>query len=397
MVDLALMIVRFAAFCLGVLIVGYTLSSAIRTFVLPRAAQDPLTRVVFLKSNRVFSLFTRRTTTYEERDTIMALFAPVTLLVLPAVWLILVLIGYMAMFWALNAHSVDLAFARPALQSAFNVSGSSLLTLGFATQDGFISTALSFSEATIGLILVALLIAYLPTMYAAFSRRENAVTMLEVRAGSPPSAVELLTRYYRISSLDKLGDLWEQWENWFADLEETHTSLGPLSFFRSPRPNRSWITAAGTILDAAALSRSVMDLPTDRQADLTLRAGYLALRHIADFFNMSYDPSPAPTAPISISRLEFDLACQALADAGIPLKADRDKAWADYSGWRVNYDTALLKLCAFTMAPYAPWSSDRSLRTMKTLPNVEWRQSIFRRHKPPTLAERIEQRMKRDA
>src|SRR5215471_17689839 len=128
--------VRIIIFCLGVALVAYTLFSAIRTFVLPRSAQDPLTRLVFVSSRRIFSIFTNKSNTYEERDAIMALFAPVTLLVMPAVWLALVLTGFMGMYWALSAYSPEASFTRTALQTAFNVSGSSLLTLGFATQDG---------------------------------------------------------------------------------------------------------------------------------------------------------------------------------------------------------------------------------------------------------------------
>src|SRR5258708_39527866 len=137
------------------------------------------------------------------------------------------------------------------------MSGSSVLTLGFALVDNFPTTVLAFSEATIGLILIALLIAYLPTIDSAFSRREAAVTMLEVRAGSPPSAVEMIIRYTRLKRLEQLGELWKAWEVWFVDLEESHTSLSALSFFRSPQPHRSWVTAAGAVLDGAALARSV--------------------------------------------------------------------------------------------------------------------------------------------
>ena len=104
------------------------------------------------------------------------------------------------------------------------------------------------------MILVALLMAYLPTMYAAFSRREQAVSMLEVRAGNPPSALEMLLRFNRIQGLDKLGDYWKTWEVWFADVEESHTTLPALVFFRSPRSDNSWITAAGAVLDTAAIN-----------------------------------------------------------------------------------------------------------------------------------------------
>jgi hypothetical protein len=343
---------RVLFFILGLAIVAGTLYSAIETFVLPRSANDPLTRVVFLSIRRLFDLRTKRARSYEERDRIMAFYAPITLLLLPPVWLIFILLGYMGMFWATGI---------PSWRDAFTASGSSLLTLGFAPLDDLPKQMLAFSEATIGLGLVALLIAYLPTMYAAFSRREAAVTMLEVRAGSPPSALDMIKRYHRIHGLDRLHEQWAAWETWFADIEESHTSLAALVFFRSPQPEHSWITAAGAVLDTASLVNSTLDIPHDPQADLCIRAGYLALRHIADFFRIPYNANPKPDDPISISRQEFDAVYEELKSAEIPLKPDRDQAWRDLAGWRVNYDTVLLALAALTMAPYAPWSSDRSL------------------------------------
>jgi hypothetical protein len=204
-------------------------------------------------------------------------------------------------------------------------------------------------------------------MYSAFSRREAAVNMLDVRAGSPPSAVEMIARYYRIRGLDQLHEIWTTWEMWFADVEETHTSLAALPFFRSPQPDRSWITAAGAVLDAASLVDSALNIPRDAHSNLCIRAGYLALRRIADFFQIQYNPDPTAVDPISISREEFDTACDQLAAAGVPLKPDRDLAWRNFAGWRVNYDTALLALAGLCMAPYAPWSSDRSFRQRRFL------------------------------
>jgi hypothetical protein len=106
---------------------------------------------------------------------------------------------------------------------------------------------------------------------------------------------------------------------------------------------------------------AVVDVKPDPQAQLTIRAGYLALRAIADFFTISHNANPKPDDPISISRQEFDDAYDQLAAAGVPLRSDRDQAWRDYAGWRVNYDTVLISLAALTMAPYAPWSSDRGM------------------------------------
>lgn len=341
---------RVLVFIAGLCLNFFTLSAALRTFVLPRSENVWLTRLVFRTVYRLFRLRLKWTNSYAERDRIMAYFAPVALLLLPVMWIVSVLAGYTAMFWSLGVGGWF---------EAFFVSGSSLLTLGFAPVNGIGQEILAFSEATLGLGLVALLIAYLPTMYTAFSRREALVTMLEVRAGTPPSAVTMIERFHRIQGLSRLEEQWARWEVWFTELEESHTSFSPLVFFRSPRSDQSWITAAGAVLDAAALATSTLDIPRNPQAALCIRAGYLALRSIAGFYRLPYDPNPAPTDPISITRYEFDQVYDRLAGQQIPLKRDRDQAWRDFAGWRVNYDTVLLLLAELTMAPYAPWSSDR--------------------------------------
>ena len=294
----------------------------------------------------------RKVSTYEDRDRMMAMYAPISLLTLPAVWLIAILIGYMFMFWAIGPRTV---------YEALSLSGSSLFTLGFTKSEGVMSLALEFSEAALGLTMIALLIAYLPTMYSAFSKREAMVSLLEVRAGIPPSPIDLLTRAHRIQGIDALTELWEEWEVWFAEVAESHTSLAALIFFRSPLPDLSWITAAGVILDTAALLASTVDTPDDPQSQLMIRAGYVALRRISDYFDIDYDPSPQPDDFISVSQQEFDYVYDLLAAGGVPVKVNREQAWKDFRGWRVNYDRVLLALAALTMAPYAQWISDRSL------------------------------------
>ncbi len=359
--DIIMIVMQGLIFFLGLMIVVMTLASALRTFVLPRSENVFLTRLVFQTVFRLFLLRLYWASSYRERDRILAYFAPTALLLLPLVWLICVDLGYMAMFWALGGQSRF---------DAFLLSGSSLLTLGFAPVQGLAQTILAFSEAVLGLGLVALLIAYLPTMYTAFARREAAVQMLEVRAGAPPSAVTMIERFYRIQGLERLSEQWQMWEVWFTELEESHTSFSPLVFFRSPRPDQSWVTAAGAVLDAAALTASTLELPRDAQAELCIRAGYLALRSIARFYQIPFNPDPAPTDPISVTKAEFETVYDRLADEGIPLKPDRDQAWVDFAGWRVNYDSVLITLAGMIVAPYAPWSSDRA---------VSFRPKLFRR------------------
>lgn len=344
--------IKIAVFVSGFVVVSLTIFSALSTFVLTRAARSQLNRIVFGIMRRIFEFILKFFPDYEQRDQIMAYYSPISLIMLVPVWYALIMSGYAAMYWSLGVGDW---FAD------FRYSGSSLLTLGFATSDVPIVTMLSFSEALIGLIMVALLMAYLPTMYSAFSRREQAVSMLEVRAGNPPSALEMLLRFNRIHGLDKLSDYWKTWEIWFADIEESHTTLPALVFFRSPRSDNSWITASGAVLDAAAITNSAVDIPADASASLSIRAGYLALRRIADYFDIPNPQNPQyPKDPISVKREEFDELLSKLEKAGVPLKADREQAWRDFAGWRVNYDRVLLVLCTLVMAPKAPWSSDRA-------------------------------------
>lgn len=346
----ALLAARIVAFALGAALVLGTLRSVILTFVLPRNTRDKTTWTLFRLLGRVVGVLVGLARSYERRDAIMAMYAPVGLLLLPIVWLALLLAGFSAMFWALGAAS---------WREALLLSGSSLLTLGFAALPTLAITLLAFIEAGIGLMMVALFIGYLPTMYGAWSRRETAVSMLEIRAGAPPSAVEMLTRYHHAGHFGDLTRIWPEWEQWFIELEQSHTTLAALSLFRSPSPRRSWITAGGTILDTAALLLAAVDLPTVSEAALCIRAGSLAFRGIAQSLLVEYNPQPLPGQPISVTRAEFDEALARLAAEGIALKPDREQAWHDFAGWRINYDMALLGLAHRLMAPPAPWTADR--------------------------------------
>ena len=242
------------------------------------------------------------------------------------------------------------------------LSGSSIYTLGFQVPPNMPTTLLAFSEAGVGLVLLAMLISYLPSMYQSFQRREAAVAALDVRANTPPTATAMLIRSSIIGGWDRLEALWREWESWFVDISETHTSLPALVFFRSPDWQHSWVTASGAVLDGASLLASTVDRPRSPDAELCIRAGYVAMRRIADFFDVVHNPDPHwPQEPISIDRREFDQVCRELAEAGVPLKPDLEQAWRDFAGWRVNYDRVLLALAELTMAPYAPWSSDRSM------------------------------------
>lgn len=344
--------VRWLAVFVGLGLASATILSAIKTVVLPRATQSWLPGILFRMARRAFRLLAHDRRSFEARDAVMAMYAPVTLLLLPVVWVVLTMVSYTAMFWGVGYGSWS---------ESWWVSGSSLLTLGFAPANSGVERLLAFSEATIGLGLVALLIAFLPTIYGIFSKRETMVTLLDVRAGTPPSAIEFLIRHRRIGWWDELATTWVKWEEWFADIQEAHTSYPALNFLRSPQPELNWINAAGAILDAASLYVACVDDDAGKApARVLVRAGFISLRRIADFFGVPYPRDPAPGDPIAITRTEFDAALEALAEGGVPLISDRDAAWEAFAGWRVNYDSVVLELAEIVMAPYAPWVADRS-------------------------------------
>jgi hypothetical protein len=345
--------VRVLTFLVGLFLVVAVFGSAVRTVVIPRGIPARIGRFVFLSMRALFRLRARPSLPYAVRDRVMALYAPVSLLVLLLTWITLVMGGYTLMYWGLGGRS---------MREAFSLSGSAVLTLGFGRPNDLPTTALVFTEAALGLILLALLITYLPSIYGVFSRRENLVAGMEVRGGTPPSAVEILKRAWRVDELKMINVLWRRAEQWFLEIQETHMSLPAVVFFRSPEPDHSWVTAGGAILDSASLLLSTVDAPRDPNAAYCIRAGYLSLRRVATFFRIPFDPDPNSDDPISVAREEFENACEQLAAQGIPLVADRDQAWRDFVGWRVNYDRVLIALAGLVMAPVAPWSSDRSVR-----------------------------------
>ncbi len=345
-----MIVLRVLLFLLGAAVVLLTVRSVVRTFLVPRALQAYVARAVFVTVRRVFRIWARGSRPFADRDRIMAYYAPVALLALLTLWVVFLVAGFTAMFFALGGRSPVEAFA---------FAGSSLFTLGFATRDDYASIAVTISGAGTGLVMLALFITYLPSLYAGFQRRERGVSKLEVRAGEPPTGVYLIQLAWTVGRLGNLKGLWAEWEDWFTDVDESHSTFPSLVFFRSTQPEHSWVSAAGAILDGAALYDSTVDIERIPEPQYMIRSGYLCLRHLARFFFVRVDDDPKPDDPISITREEFDGAYERLRDSGVPVRADRDQCWRDFAGWRVNYDVALIELARLTMAPRTPWSSDR--------------------------------------
>jgi hypothetical protein len=340
-------LVRILCGFAGLFIQIVVLDAAIRTFLLPRVANVTLSRTIGKCVRWIFHLIAGHKS-YATKDRILSLYASVVLLTYQAVWLALSVVAFAFLFVASGERN----FAQ-----AFEVSGSSLFTLGIVAVHHGVSSALEYIEAGIGLTLLALLIAFIGPLYQSFQRREFAVSRLTVRAGIPATPWGVLEIAQSVESYDRLDELWREWEQWFIDVGETHTTLVILNYYRSPSPNQTWIGSAATVLDAAALFNAAVDAKPSPTAGLCIRAGWLALRRIGDYFKVSYPTELTKDVPVSISRAEFETVLNRLERIGVPILADRDAAWSDFVGWRINYD-AIIEACyrLFT-CPRTDWNS----------------------------------------
>ncbi len=353
--DLLFVFLRILIFGAGAMLTFYTVNSALRSFVLPRADRSYLTTKIVRLIYAILALRFKSKTPFLVKDGILAMHPPYVMFALPIVWLLLIIIGYTGMYWAIDPSL--------SLHKAIVLSGSSLMTLGASFHDEMPIILLTFTQAALSMMLIALLIGYLPTMYGAFSQRELMVTKLETFAGTPPTPTEMVRRLHFVQVLDNpetMMTLWQDWQDWFLQIEEQHTTLPLINFYRSPQPDRHWVTAAGCVLDTAAIIASSVEVERAGVAGLAIRAGFISLRSIADYFELPYDPDPNPGDPIQITRDEFEQVLDTLESYDVPINPDRDYCWDHYAGWRVNYDEVLIRLAWITNAPYAMWSSDRA-------------------------------------
>ncbi|HWX09311.1 MAG TPA: hypothetical protein VNY33_04980, partial [Gaiellaceae bacterium] len=207
-------VVHVVAALAGALVVLLALLEAVKAFVVPRGIRVPFTRLVLrtvFRSTRTFA-YLRGARDREARDAYMAYAAPLGVLALPAAWLVASLVGYAAIFWAI---------AGGGFGHAVVLSGSSLFTLGFERPPGVVGAITAFTEAAVGLGLLAIVISYLPSLNTAFGRRESVVAALDARAGTPPDGVTLIERHHRFAGIEHLDVLWPDWERWIVEVGET--------------------------------------------------------------------------------------------------------------------------------------------------------------------------------
>jgi len=347
----------FLRVVIGVLAVASAIAvigSVVRTVVVPRAVPARLARIAFLGARAVLLVRLRLSgrSDYETRDRVFALQAPLGLFAQLVTWGALTYLSFAALFWSLTASRISGA----SVANALDLSGSSMLTLGFDAPSGLVQRLTAFAAAGVGLALFALVITYLPTLYGAFSRRELLVTKLSVRTGNPSSGPALLSRTWELERFDQLEEVWDPWEDWFIDVGESHTSFPQLGFFRSPHPRNHWVLAAETVLDGASLLLTACDVPRRSRSELCLDAGIHCLISIANFLGIPHHP-PEPDAEIALPRERFDAAFHELMACGVPMREDRDQAWSDFRLTRARYEPLLAVLGRMTDAPRSDWSS----------------------------------------
>lgn len=357
---------RVAAVVFGTAVVMAVLVSALETVVLPRYGFTRIARLVFTLADRV--LIHHRGNKSRQAN-LRALYAPIALVSLPLVWTLVVTVGFSFVFWGIGSGTV---------QRSFEISGSSLFTLGFAEPVGTARIWLTFVEATIGLGLVALLISYLPTIYSAHHGRAKGISVLRPFAGTPPSPIGMLASLQSLGVMDT-PEMWRTTTSWLLELDQTHTSFPALCYFPESTPDQSWVASVGAVLDGAALLLSASDFSTEaapqlemKQPMMILAYGVPGLVNIGRSAGLPIDPTerllallahqaePAPT--ISVDRADYVAALDQLHSLLAVPDGEVEACWRRFAWVRSGYDQVLRGLAGLTLAPPAPWSTDRPAR-----------------------------------
>lgn len=347
---------RYVAAAVGVLLVATAYTSMIGTLIVPRSVASWLTRWVDRFVEGIFMLLTAPIKDYKRRDRILAAHAATLLVAQLVAWLGIFFIGFSLMFWPL---------LHADLTDAFDTAGTGLWAIGSGAAHGALAVTILDIVSITGLVTVALQIAYLPTLYSSFNKRETEVALLVARGGVPAWGPELLARTHYalgtgVSTLDTLPELYESWERWAADVAESHTTYLPLVRFRSPKPGASWVTALLSVLDSAALFLALSpDSAPVVPARLCLRGGWTCFDEIARALGFAVPDEPDVSAGISVSYEQFLDAVELMRRVDFPIEREPEEAWPDFVGWRVNYEQAAYAIARKLDVVPAMWSGPR--------------------------------------
>jgi hypothetical protein len=295
------------------------------------------------------SALTRRLSSSKRRETYLSFFGPLSLILLLSVWAVGLIVGFGALHWSLNSP-ISIAEGGRSFGSYLYLSGTTFFTLGYGdvTPVSRFGRALAVVEAGVGFGFLALIIGYLPVIYQAFSRREAIISLLDARAGSPPSAGELLRRHAQ--HVHELDALLHDWERWAADLMESHLSYPVLCYYRSQHNNQSWLMALTTILDVSAMVMVGIDGASKRQAELTFAMARHAVVDLAQIFNAAPKVKAERLPPDRLKELRSQLAA-----AGLKL-TDGEAADKRMSELRQMYEPFVEPLSEFFLLALPRWA-----------------------------------------
>ncbi len=336
----------------GALIVAGVLLEAFETIVLPRRVtrRFRLTRAFYRYTWAPFSGLARRIRNVRRREALLGLYGPSSLLLLLVLWAAGLVIGFALLQWAagsaLDGSGISRSFATD-----LYFSGTTLFTLGLGdvTPRAGVSRALSVIESGMGLGFLAMVISYLPILYQAFSRREINVSLLDGRAGTPPTAAELLRRNSDPQD-GNLREILHEWEHSAAEMLESQLSYPVLGYFRSQHDNQAWLSALTAILDACAVCQAGVAAAPVRQAQLTFAMARHAVVDLAQVFNTPpRDPQQTRLPPDAFQQLRAQL-----ADAGVDLPANPEVEQR-LAKLRSMYEPYVAALAEYFLVQLPPW------------------------------------------
>ena len=347
---------RYVAAAAGVLLVVTSASSVVGTLIVPRSVASWLTRRVDHWVASAYVLIAKPVRDFHRRDRILATHSATLLLSQIIAWLGMFFVGFALIFWPMTHAGIT---------EAFRLAGPGIWQIGADITHGGLEEAVLDIATLTGIVTVTLQIAYLPTLYSEFNRRENEVALLNARGGVPSWGPELLARTHYalgsgVSAIDTLPDLYASWERWAAEVGESHTTYLPLVWFRSPKSLSSWVTSLLAVLDSAALMLALNPSTAPIvPARLCLRAGFTCFGDVARAMGFDIPAEPDPAEGINLRYEEFLEAIARLEELDFPIERDPEDAWPDFLGWRVNYEQAAYALAYELDAPPALWSGPR--------------------------------------
>jgi len=337
---------------LGVVLMVIVLWDAFEAIVLPRrvARRLRLTRLFYRTVWGPWWVLADRVKKRRRRESVLGIFGPISLVLLLALWAAALLLGFAMIHWGIATTFSGQNHPATFLSDLY-FSGTTFFTLGLGditplNRGGRIMTVI---ESGTGLGLLALVIGYFPVLYQAFSRREVHIAMLDARAGTPPTAGELLRRHRDGGGLAHLDQLLRDWELWSADLLESHLSYPVLCFFRSQHDNQSWLAALTTVLDTCSLLMVGVEGVPKWQAQLTFKMARHAVVDLAQVFNTS----PVKDGGERLSEAELDQLRLVLSQSGVALQEmPGDKSLNEL---RAMYEPYVKVLSKYLMMPLPPW------------------------------------------